>query len=114
MQAVRTSIGGTEVLIESMDNEVEVLGGPPGERATQTTSLADDLRRSYAQAKAVIREIAADVGDEVHKVTAAARPAEVQLEFDLGFSAQLGAWIIAGKGDCALRVTMTWKFSDDA
>jgi hypothetical protein len=30
MQAVRTSIGGTEVLIESMDNDVEVLGGPPG------------------------------------------------------------------------------------
>ena len=113
MQTVRTSIGDAEVLIETLDNEVEVLGAPGGARATQTTGITDDLRKAYGQAKSVIREIAQDVGQEVHQLTAVTRPNELQLEFDLGFSAQVGAWIITSGGNCALKVTMTWKLSDD-
>lgn len=113
MQAVRTSIGDTEVLIEAIDENVEVLGAPAGGRATRTTGITDDLRQAYAKAKTVIAEIADDISKEMQDVSAASRPAELALEFDLGFSVQAGAWVITGKGECALKVTMTWKFTSD-
>jgi hypothetical protein len=113
MQTVRASIGDAEVLIEAIDSDVEILGAPAGTRATQATGMADDLRRSYAQAKSVIREIADDIGNELHQLAASSRPSGLQIEFDLGFSAQVGAWVITGKGDCSLKVAMTWNFADD-
>lgn len=113
METVRTSIGDTEVLIAAIDENVEILGAPPGGRATRTTGITDDLRHAYEKAKTVIAEIASDIGKQMHDVAATSRPAELELEFDLGFSAQAGAWVITGKGECALKVTMTWKFAGD-
>lgn len=110
MQTVSTSIGGTEVLIEALGDDVEILGAPRPARATQTTGITDDMRQAYAKAKAVIAEIANDVGEDMHRVAAACRPAQLVLEFDLAFSAKAGTWIITGKGECALKVTMTWDF----
>jgi hypothetical protein len=113
MRTVRTTIGNTEVLIEAIDENVEVLGPPAGGRATRPTSITDDLQKAYGKAKAIIAEIAEDISKEIHEVSSASRPAELALEFDLGFSAQAGAWVITGKGECALKVTMTWKFGGD-
>jgi hypothetical protein len=114
MKAVLAAIGGAEVLIEVLDDEVEVLGAVRPGRATQTTGVTEDLRQAYAKAKLAISEMAKDMGQELRQLAAATRPKQVELEFNMGFSATAGVWVVSGKGDCGLKVKMTWQLAEDA
>lgn len=115
MRAVSTTIGDTEVLIEALEDELEILGAVRGGRATQTTGVVEDeLRHAYEKAKSTIKEMAQDIGQELRQLTTTARPKQVELEFNMGFSASAGVWVVSGKGDCGLKVKMTWQFAEHA
>ena len=62
MRAIRTNIGNAEVLIETMQENIEILNKTETGRATRTTSISEDMVKAYEGAKTVIKEIATDIG----------------------------------------------------
>jgi hypothetical protein len=110
MKAVQTKIGSAAVLIEMTDEPLEIYGQTQEGRKTQTTGVADQLKDSYDKAKTVIKEIAEDIGQQLTILSAGSRPKQVDVEFGLSLSASAGVWVVTGKGECALKVKMSWEF----
>lgn len=121
MKAMRTKVGGVELLIEVVENaqeEVEILSSttatPPtfSERETVPTGIQDEIRDAYMAAKALIREVAVDFSDNLAQVTGKNTPTRVALEFGLSFSAKASAWVLTGEGGGSLKITMEWNQSE--
>lgn len=113
MKVIEETIGSTPVLIQTMDDELEIVGGEQGGRATQLTGIEDKIKDAYVQTKSVIKEFAQDVGAELAEIRTTARPKEVQMEFNIGISAQYGAILVfGGKGETGMKVTMTWEVGE--
>lgn len=109
MQIIEETIGGAQVYIETMETGTEVIGEPQKGRRTGTTSIQGQIENVYARAKSVIRSIAADVGQDLTAIAGTARPASVEVEFNMGFSAQVDSWVLMGKGDVVLKVRIKWE-----
>ncbi len=109
MKAVRETIGSISVLIQTMDEELEVIGVTQEGPDIVDTGIEDEIKEAYAKAKAVIKGIAEDIGAELHTLQAEARPKQMEIEFNMGFSAEAKAWIVGAKTDYALKVKMTWE-----
>lgn len=113
MKVIKETIGDTTVFIQAVDEVAVVVGETQTGRSTQTTSIEEELTHAYAKLKSTLKGFAEDIGMEVKNINADTRPKEVGVEFSMSLSTQLGAWIFSEKGDCALKVTMIWSFSED-
>ena len=111
MKVIAETIGSTTVLIQTMDDELEIIGEERGGRATQLTGVEDKLMEAYARTRTMIKSVAEDIGTELAELNAAARPKQLQMEFNVGISAQVGpVLILSGKGEYGFKVNMTWEF----
>jgi hypothetical protein len=114
MKAIRETIGSTTMLIQTMDGDVEIVGETQGGRSTQLTGIEDQLEVAYTNVRSAIKDIAEDIGAELENIRASARPKQVEMEFNMGISAQAGpVWILSGKGEYGLKVKMTWELKAD-
>ncbi len=108
MIAARTSLNNKEILIETLGEQVELVGQAAG-RQTEVTGIEDNLRDAYERAKQMIGGIASDFAASFKEKLATAQ--KVELEFSLGLSSTSGLWVISAKGEAALKVRMTWDGS---
>ena len=113
MQVIEEVIGGTQVFIEVMDTAADVIGQSRTGRQTNLTSIQDQLNNTYDRAKSVIRSIASDVGQDFSTLPVEVRPRNVALEFNMGFSAGVGAWVLTGSGEFILKIRMSWEPGDN-
>ena len=113
MKVVKDTIGNTTVFIQALDDDLQVLGEAQVGRVTRPTGIEDELVDIYAKLKSVIRSIAEDIGTEVKSINADSRPKEVEMEFNMSLSAQVGAWVVSGKGDSALKIRMMWDIGTE-
>jgi hypothetical protein len=109
MKAVKETVGKTSVLIQTMDEKLEVIGATQKGPDIVDTGIEEDVKEAYAKAKAVMRAIAEDLGAELGNIRTDVRPKQMEIEFNMGLSAEANAWIIGVKNDCALKVKMTWE-----
>jgi hypothetical protein len=118
MQVFSETIGDTTIFIQAIeedaDDKVEIIGETWGGRATQLTGISDEVRESYVKIRSAIKNIAEDIGSELKGVQAAARPKQVEVEFNVGISAEVGPiFIMSSKGEYGLKVKMTWELGPD-
>ncbi len=108
MKTVQETIGNTSILIQMFDDDVDVIGA--GEKGPDIveTGIEETLKDSYTKAKAVIRGIAEDMTTELGNIRTNAHPKQIEIEFTIGLSAQLGIWVLGAKNDYALKVKMSW------
>ena len=106
MIAATTSLGDKQILIETLSESVEI-AGTPAERQTEETGIEDNLKNAYAGAKEIIGTMAADFAGSLKDKLATAQ--KVEVEFSLGLASTSGLWVISAKGECALKVKMTWE-----
>ena len=109
MKAVKETIGNTSILIQTMDEELEVIGTKEGGPDIVDTGIEDKLKEAYGKAKSVIKSIAEDIGDELNSLQINKRPKQMEIEFNIGLSAEAGVWVLGAKNDYALKVKMTWE-----
>ncbi|CAK8716679.1 hypothetical protein GCAAIG_06085 [Candidatus Electronema halotolerans] len=110
MKAIQETIGNTQVLIQAMDNEVEVLNSENDGPALVNTGIEDDIKDVYRKAKAAIKNIAEDLGQEFDSIRKTAHAQQMEVEFSMGFSAEAKAWVVFGaKADSGLKVKLTWQ-----
>ena len=89
---------------------MEIIGENRGGRATQPTGIGDDIQATYKKVKSMIKNVAEDIGDELASIQATARPKQVEMEFNVGISAQAGpVWVLSGTGEYGLKIKMTWE-----
>ncbi len=81
MRVARTTIGDADVLIETVSDELDVVGGG-AKRQTQLTGIDDTLKDAYDRARHVIKMIAQDVASDLKDVLATSKG--IQLEFSRG------------------------------
>ena len=74
MRATWTTIGDTDILIETMDDGLDIVGNTQRGRLTETTGITEDVKEPYDEVKSVIRGIASDIGMKLDSVSAVARP----------------------------------------
>lgn len=112
MKVIKETIDGTTIFIQIIDEDLEILEETKnGGRFTQVTGIEEEIHAIYAKTKSLIKNIAEDIGAEIKSLQASTRPKQVEMEFNVGISAQAGPiWILSGKGDYALKVKMTWEF----
>ncbi len=114
MKVIRETIGNTTILIQAMDDDLEIVEETQGGRATTLTGIEEEVQTTYAKVKSAIKDIAEDIGAELRNIRAPARPKQVEMEFNVGISAQAGPiWILSGKGEYTLKVKMTWELEAD-
>lgn len=110
MKAIKETIGNTTIIIQTLEDDLEIIGGDHIGRDTQLTSTEDQLKDAYGKVKAMINVIAEDMGTQLRDIQSRVGPKEVEVEFNIGISAQAGPiWILGGKGEAGLKVTMTWE-----
>jgi hypothetical protein len=110
VKVIKETIGNTTVFIQAVDDDTEVVGEAQTGRATQPTGIEDEFTHAYAKLKSILKGFAHDVGSEVKSIATDTRPGQLEMEFNMGLSAQLGAWVVSGTSECALKVTMIWDF----
>jgi len=114
MKAIKETIGNTTILIQAIEEDLDIIGETASGRATELTGVEDQLKEAYSKTKLVINAIAEDIGAHLKKIRSSVRPDEVEMEFSIGISAQAGPiWILSGKGETGLKVTMTWELEKD-
>ena len=107
MKAIRETIGNTEVLIQSMnDDELEIVN----ESGVIETGVGDELNGVYIKAKNVIKSIAEDMGQELESIRKKAHISQMEMEFSLGFSAETKTLLLFGaKTDSGLKIKLVWQ-----
>ena len=114
MKVIKETIGNTTLFIETLDEPLEIVGEKKTGRATQLTGISHPVQAAYHNLKTTIHAIAEDIGSQLTTIRAGAQPKSVQMEFSLGLSAQAGPiWLVSGRGDYALKVTITWELTGD-
>jgi hypothetical protein len=109
MKAVKTDIGEMTVMIETMSEPIEVVGDAGPGRRTVETGLASDLRDAYTGAKEVIAKMTTDLGDQMNSLPSISAPTSFELQFGMALSTEGRFWVVSGKGDCTLKVKLTWQ-----
>lgn len=112
MKLFQETIGDSTVMIQTMNCDVEVLNEIQNGPKIVDTGIEDEIKKSYQNLKTVIKDIAEDVGSELRRMQKNTCPKEIDIEFSLGLSTG-GVWVIA-KGDCVLKVKMTWELKANA
>lgn len=113
MKAIVEKIGSSTITFQIIEENMELVGGMEG-RATLQTGIEDKVEPVYAKIKNVVKEIATDFGTELKAIEKAVQPNEVEIEFQIGFSAQVGPiWLLGGKGESSMTVKMTWNVGSD-
>lgn len=113
MKVIKETIGNVNILIQTMDNDLEVINETQEGPAIIDTSIEDKLQEIYTKAKLVIRNMAEGIGSELVKIAPLPRPKQVELEFTMGISAQAGIWILSSGGEHTLAVKMIWELAGD-
>ena len=110
MKVLQEKIGNADVYIQTLDDDLVVVGTTESVRATTPTSLEADVRAAYQKVKSVVRDIAGDFGAELKNIGGAVTPSQVEMEFSLGLSAEGKiVWLVTGKGEFGLKVNITWN-----
>ena len=110
MKVIQETIGETTVFIQSFDEELEVIDTMGGGRATQVTGIKEGVRDAYKKLKSAITDIAKDISTDMRRIGAADRPKSLEIEFNVGISAQAGPVFLVGGGESSFKVTMNWDF----
>lgn len=111
MKVIAEDIGNVKILIQVMDEVPELEGQEQGERSTDLTGISDQIEVTYSKVKSLIRNIAEDIGSEMKNINSDALPSRVEVEFNIGMSAQAGPiWILSSKGEYLLKAKMIWDF----
>lgn len=114
MEVIKDRIGNTDVYIQTFDDPLVVVGESGAGRATQPTSIEDDLREGYLRVKSLIKELAEDFGTELLSVANDACPNSLEMELSLGLSAEgKVVWLVSGKGEFGMKVKLTWNLGDN-
>lgn len=108
MKAVQETIGNSTVLIQTLDDELEVLNADQGGPDLVDTGIEEKLQEAYAKAKSVIKNIAEDIGGGLNTLNAETRPKQLEIEFNMGLSSEAKAWVLGAKSNCGLKVKMVW------
>jgi hypothetical protein len=112
MKVLQERIGDANVYIQTLDDDLIIVGMSGSGRATTTTSLEDDVRAAYQKVKSVVRDIAGDFGKELKNLGGQVCPSQVEMEFSLGLSAEGKiVWLVTGKGEFGLKVNITWNLA---
>ncbi len=102
------------IFLESIDEKIEIVGEIEKGRATKLTGVDDKLKETYRKIKTTIKTIAEDIGADLKNINEDNRPKEVEMEFNIGVSSQIGPiLVVIGKGDCSFKVKMKWELSKD-
>lgn len=109
MEAIRQTVGNIDVLIETLESDLDVVADNRPVRRTVETGIEDQLEEAYAQAKTLMANIATDIGTEIEQLTDTARPNKLEMEFSMALSAKYGVWILSGQGEAIFKVKMTWE-----
>jgi len=111
---IEENVGNTFILIQTIDDDLEIIGEEKGGRATQLTGIEDRILNAYGQTRTAIKEFAQDIGAELAKIPPSARPKQIEIEFNIGVSANYGPiFVFGGSGEAGLKVTMTWELGKD-
>jgi len=108
MRVIQDIIGDTTVLIQIIDEELEIVGQPG--RATQPTGLDEEVKKVYKSLKSTITGIAKDISTDMRRIGTEDRPEALEIEFNVGVSAEAGPVFLVGKGNAGFKVKMTWDF----
>lgn len=112
MKVLQEKIGNADVFIQTLDDDLIVVGSSQPGRATTETSIEDDVRAAYGKVRSVVRDIAADFGSELKNLGGQVSPSQVEMEFSLGLSAEGKiVWLVTGKGEFGLKVNITWNLA---
>lgn len=115
MKVVTDTIGNTMVLMQVMDDVIEMVGETGQGRATEPTGVDDRLKDAYSKVKTLITDIAEDIGMQFADIQSAARPKQIEMEMNIGISAQFGpVCLLSAKGDYAIKVKMIWELTSNA
>jgi hypothetical protein len=106
----KENIGNITIAIQTLEGSFEILNEETATgRATQLTGVGDKMENLYGKLKVMLREIATDLGSEFKNIQANSRPKSVEMEFQIGLSAEVGpVWLLGAKGNYAMKVKMTW------
>ena len=109
MRTVKETLGNTVVLIQTEDDDIEIVNISAENRPNIIeTGRGDEIKNVYSGAKSIIKYIAEDIGNELNNLQTEIPPKQVDIEFNMGFTAQAGIWILGAKNDFALKVKITW------
>ncbi|MGO8889488.1 MAG: CU044_2847 family protein [Streptosporangiaceae bacterium] len=106
-RVVPMRIGDVEVLAET----IAVAGTEP---TSAVDSAADKVAGAFERAKATIAAVAESAADVIGRLPAspAARPATVEVEFDLGFTANGNVVLAAASASANLRVKLVYEAAE--
>jgi hypothetical protein len=115
MQVVKSKIGNAEVLIQSVDEDIDILGETVSADVDRSVSQSKAVGASrhvsiadaFDQAKGVIFSVAEQCGQEYNSLPV--KPSEFSLEFSLKFAGKGNAWVFSFEGESVLKVSMAWK-----
>ena len=108
MKVIQERIGDSDVLIQAMDNELEVINAENDGPALVPTGIKEDIQDAYAKARDVIKNVAKDFSNDLNDFREESGVKQMEVEFSLGFSAQKNIWVVGAKVDSALKVKLTW------
>ncbi len=114
MKAVKEIIGKTTVFIQTIEeNDFEIIGSFEEGPDIIDTGIEDNLKDVYKQAKSIIMNLNNDISTELSNRKSKDNLKQIEIEFNMGFSAQATAWIIGLNKNYALKVKMTWDSTND-
>lgn len=108
-QFIEVDINGTIFYIESEDIATATAIDSSGRPQVVRTGVSTELHKAYDKAKATIIALAMDLDKDVSALPQGKGPGQVELELSLGFSTQVGAWVLGAKTDSAIKVKFSWK-----
>jgi hypothetical protein len=108
MRVIQENIGDTTILIQAIDDELEVVGEEG--RATRPTGVDESVKRFYKKLKSNITGIAKDVSTDMRRIGAEDRPRNLEIEFNVGVSAEAGPVFLVGGGNAGVKIKMVWDF----
>lgn len=108
MRVIKETIGDTTVFIQSIDDELEVVGEEG--RATRVTGIDESVKKAYKKLKSTITGIAKDISTDMRRIGAEDRPRNLEIEFNVGVSAEAGPVFLVGGGNAGFKVKMVWDF----
>lgn len=114
MKVIRDNVGDVTVLIQTIEDDLEVVGQEKGPAIVET-SISKKLTSVYSEIKSTITNIAQDVGTELTNIGDKVKPNQVEMEFNIGISSEGKAGLdkiivlgVSAKGEYAFRVKMMW------
>ena len=118
MKAIKDKVGNVTVLIQTLDDELEVVGSESEPKIIET-SISEKVQSIYSEIKSTITNIADDIGAELNNLGKKTKPSQVEMEFNVGVSSEGKAGIdkivvlgVSAKGEYAFKVKMIWDLKE--